>query len=28
VLDDTRVVPVALEKLWARLAPRFAAEKP
>lgn len=27
VLDDTRVVPVALEKLWARLAPRFAAEK-
>jgi ATP adenylyltransferase len=26
VLDDTRVVPVALEELWAQLAPRFAEE--
>jgi ATP adenylyltransferase len=24
VLDDTRVVPVALEKVWQQLAPRFA----
>jgi len=26
VLNGTRVVPVALEKLWAQLAPAFAAE--
>lgn len=26
VLDDTRVVPVALGKLWRQMAPRFAEE--
>ncbi len=26
VLDDTRVVPVALDRLWEQLAPRFAEE--
>ena len=28
VLDDTRVVPVALAELWGELAPPFAAEVP